>query len=163
MATLLRAFALVVAGALAGLAFNAVRKERVSLALVQESTQCEGAAAAVLIDPRETASMCSRADVVIADTRPESRFAEGHVAGALHLPCDARGEVASSAMARLDGARTIVVYGERTEDARPVAETLLRRRPGADVRVLDGGFEAWSRAGLACASGACNGDCAGKP
>ncbi len=160
MGTLARAFAILVAGALAGLAANAVRPGGVRLGGWQEPTQCEGEAAAATaeIAPSEVAAMCARPDVVVADTRPESRYAEGHVAGAIHLPCDARGEVAAEAMARLGAARVVVVYGERTDDARPVARTLLGRRPGSDVRVLAGGFEAWSRQGLACASGACT-DC----
>jgi hypothetical protein len=39
-----------------------------------------------------------------------------------------------------------------------VAESLRRRGLHGDLRVLRGGFAAWEREGLACASGPCK-DC----
>ncbi len=152
---MLRALVLVVLGALVGLAANGARSNGVKLAGYQEPVQCEGAGAPSVkeISPADAAALCGKSDVLIADTRPENRFAEGHVAGAIHLPCDAGGQVANEAFARLDGARLVIVYGERSEDARPVAETLQRRHATADIRVLEGGFEAWSKGGQACASG----------
>jgi rhodanese-related sulfurtransferase len=107
------------------------------------------------MSPNEASSLCGRANVVIADTRGESAFAEGHVAGAVHLPCDAGGKTAVDALAHFSHAQTIVVYGASTDDARAVAESLQRRHPDVKVAVLDGGFAAWSSAGLACASGPC--------
>jgi 3-mercaptopyruvate sulfurtransferase SseA len=80
---------------------------------------------------------------------------EGHVAGAVHLPCDAGGKSAVEALAH-SRAQTIVVYGASTDDARPVADSLQRRHPDVRVALLDGGFAAWSAAGLACASGPCD-------
>jgi 3-mercaptopyruvate sulfurtransferase SseA len=77
------------------------------------------------------------------------------VAGAIHLPCDASGSVASEAMHKLEGAATVIVYGESTDDARPVAASLHRRLHNR-VSLLKGGFAAWNQAGLACASGPCD-------
>src|SRR5258708_3725877 len=71
------------------------------------------------------------------------------------------GETATVAgVAPLAGRHTLVVYGDGTEDAKLVAEELRRRADRAgrsDLRVLviEGGFAAWSRAGLACSSGPC--------
>jgi rhodanese-related sulfurtransferase len=95
--------------------------------------------------------------VVIADVRSSERFAAGHVAGAIHLPCASTGEAATGALTRVGSAHTVVVYGDSTEQATPVAESLrqrLRERP-VELVVLKGGFGEWDRAGLACSSGPC--------
>ena len=52
----------------------------------------------------------------------------------------------------------MIVYGDSSDDGRAVAETLRRRGLHGDLRVLRGGFAAWEREGLACASGPCQ-DC----
>lgn len=161
IAPLLRALALLAVGGAAGLAINAARKDGVPLAAFAPPTECQAEAGPPpLTGPDAAAALCGRADVVIANTRPAKRYAEGHVANAIHLPCDAAGRVASEAMTRLEAARTVIVYGEGTEDALPVAATLRRRLTGdpSRVMVLRGGFAAWSQAGQACASGPCD-DC----
>ncbi|HEY2731387.1 MAG TPA: hypothetical protein VGK52_15700, partial [Polyangia bacterium] len=67
------------------------------------------------------------------------------------------GSAASAAVDLLAGRHTLLVYGDGTEDAKLVAEELRRRAGRADLRalVIEGGFAAWSRAGLACSSGPC--------
>src|SRR6185312_9304531 len=114
--------------------------------------------------PRDAAFLCSRPGVIFADTRPAPRFEEGHVADAVHLPCDATVPGAEAAIARLSHAQTVIVYGDSSDDGRAVAEALRGRGLSADLRVLRGGFAAWESAGLACASGPCK-DCtlAGSP
>lgn len=124
----------------------------------QPPTACdasEGVETPLEIEPDEAATMCGRTDVVIADARPAERFAEGHIAGSIHLPCTASGPIADGALAHFVGARTIIVYGQDTAEAVPVAASLRRRHAG-DVRVLRGGFSGWEKAGLACASGPCD-------
>jgi rhodanese-related sulfurtransferase len=162
--TLARAFALVAAAAVLGLAVNRVRPGGVSLASFQPPTQCSAHEARTVDDvvPAEAASWCGQPDVVIADTRSAAAYAEGHVAGAIHLPCDANGQAAVEALAHFDRARRIIVYGQSSEDPRPVADSLGRRHPNARVQVLAGGFPAWSGAGLACASGPCD-ECKNEP
>ena len=156
-----RALSLVAGAAALGLVANAVRPGGVALASFAPPTECkgphEGKAAAVPDDlaPADAAGLCGQPGVVVADTRAAGAFAEGHVAGAVHLPCDA-GEAAGEALAHFERAQRIVVYGATSEDARPVAESLRRRHPNARVQVLAGGFAAWSSAGLACASGPCD-------
>ena len=161
LSTLLRAIVLVVAGAALGLAGNAARPHGLRIAAFAPPTECTGAAAEggalapTVMSPAEASGLCGAANVVIADTRPANAFAEGHVAGAVHLPCDAGGQSAVDALARFSHAQTILVYGASTDDARPVADSLQRRHPDVRVAILDGGFPAWSQAGLACASGPC--------
>lgn len=158
LGTLARALALVLSGALLGLAVNSARPGGIRFASFETPAMCDQAeakGAPLELDPAEASSLCGRPDVVVADTRAAERFAEGHVAGAIHLPCDAEGQVASDALSHLEGAHTILVYGDDTASALPVAASLRRRIHHGDVRVLRGGFAAWSHAGLACASGPC--------
>jgi rhodanese-related sulfurtransferase len=158
MALLARALLLVLAAAGLGLLGNQLRPNGVALGGFSAPAVCGGEsekAEPVEIDPADAIRMCGHPEIVIADTRPANRFAEGHVAGAIHLPCDAAGSVASDAMHHLEGASTVIVYGESTDDARPVAASLSRRLHHR-VAVLKGGFQAWSQAGLACASGPCD-------
>lgn len=161
LSTVIRALVLVVAGAALGLAGNAARPHGLRIAAFAAPTECTGAEAAgaptpAVMSPNEASALCGQPSVVIADTRPANAFAEGHVAGAVHLPCDAGGQTAVDALAHFSHAQTIVVYGQSTDDARPVADSLQRRHPDVKVAILDGGFPAWSSAGLACASGPCD-------
>jgi 3-mercaptopyruvate sulfurtransferase SseA len=157
-----RALALVVIGVGLGLALNAVRSDGIALRGNAGAAACTVQAAAPTVEvlpPTQAVRLCGDPGVLVADARPAARFAEGHVADALHLPCTAAGTVAAGALAQLAGKHTLIVYGDSTDEARPVAEDLRRRiagggaSPAPRVIVLDGGFPAWSRAGLACSSG----------
>jgi rhodanese-related sulfurtransferase len=160
--SILRAAALLVGGSAIGLGANAARPSGVPLFAFEPPTTCSAGTVAeaplIEMEPREASYLCGRAGVVFADTRPAQRFEEGHVADAVHLPCDATARGAEAALARLDDAGTIIVYGESSDDGREVAQTLRRRGLKGDLRVLRGGFAAWEHAGLACASGPCK-DC----
>lgn len=161
MGTLWRALVLTAGASVLGLAINAVRPGGMRIGAYEAPAACDQAAEAgapLEVPPEEAAQLCGATDVVIADARPASRFAEGHVAGAIHLPCDATGSLATDALKHLEGKRTVIVYGESTEDAQPVAASLRRRyhAPGVRIAVLRGGFAGWSQAGRACASGPCD-------
>jgi len=145
-------------GGAVGLVANAVRPEGVALLGFAPPTSCSSEPSAaeapvVELTPREASSLCGRAGVVFADTRPATRFEEGHVADAVHLPCDSTESGAQVALGRLAPAQTVIVYGDTSDDGRAVAETLRRRGLRGDLRVLRGGFAAWEHEGLACASG----------
>lgn len=157
--SILRASALLLGGGALGLAGNAVRATGVAIATFEPPVTCSAAADAIApiveMEPHEATHLCGRAGVIFADTRAAARFAEGHVADAVHLPCDASASGAERALKKLDRAHTIVVYGDSSDDGRAVAETLKRRGLAADLRVIKGGFAAWEQEGLACASGPC--------
>jgi rhodanese-related sulfurtransferase len=157
---LIRAAALVVAGAAAGLGVNAARPAgAIALLRFEPPTSCSAEEPAVApvaeLTPGEASQLCGRGGVVFADTRSGERFEAGHAAGAVHLPCDATELGAQAAIASLEraGAQTVIVYGDSSDDGRAVAETLRRRGLRTDLRVLRGGFAAWEREGLACVSG----------
>jgi rhodanese-related sulfurtransferase len=159
---LARALALVVVGGGLGLAVNAVRPGGVALRGYSPPVTCSvggpGHAAPIeVLPPDRAVGLCGDAGVLIADARPPDRFAAGHIVDAVHLPCAASGTQASQVVEQLAGVRTVIVYGDTTAEARAVAEDLRRRvaRPELRVVVLEGGFAAWSQAGLACASGPC--------
>lgn len=158
MTLLARALVIVLCGATLGLGYNTVRKDGIRFGAFEQPALCDQAEAAGMpleIDAAEVAGLCSRSDVVVADARPSTRYAEGHVAGAIHLPCDATGSVATDALTHVEGKHTVVVYGETTTDALPVAASLRRRIHSTEVRVavLRGGFQGWLAGGQACASG----------
>lgn len=161
-----RTVMLVLGGALLGLAGNALRPDGVSvLAFAPPVTCTSGPSEAVLsvappvrlVTQSEAALLCADATTLIADVRDAEAFAAGHVAGAIHLPCSASEKVAAAAETGLVRKQLMLVYGERTDDAFPVAEQMRQRLDRRDLRigVLEGGFEAWSQAGLACTSGTC--------
>jgi rhodanese-related sulfurtransferase len=157
---------LLAGGAALGLLVNLVHPRAVRFASFAPPRVCSAGAehagvpappAVELLSLAQVASLCGDPRAMVADARSAERFAEGHVAGAIHLPCASSRVAASAALDRLVGKETLVVYGDSTEEAMPVAEELRRRgdRPGLRVAVLAGGFPAWSQAGLACSSGPC--------
>jgi rhodanese-related sulfurtransferase len=163
-ALLTRAALLLGVSMLVGVGVNAVRRDGVRFASFAPPALCvagSGTAAApalvTVVAPEEAVGLCGDPHTLVADVRPAGAFALGHVTGALHLPCAAAGSVADDAAQRLAGRKTLIVYGDDTEDARLVAEQMRRRIADGSVRVLvlAGGFQAWSQAGLACSSGPC--------
>lgn len=161
LAIVTRTSALLLMGAALGLAANALRRDGVSLRGYSPPASCqgghEGQPAVEVLPPDRAVQLCGDRGVLVADTRPPQRFAEGHISDAVHLPCAAPSADATTVIAHLHDRHTLIVYGDSTAEARPVAEDLRRRIGRADLRVivLDGGFPAWSQAGLACSSGPC--------
>jgi rhodanese-related sulfurtransferase len=159
---LARAAALVAFGSALGFAVNAGRKDGVHPGSFAVATSCSAsgtaAAPATVLAPTEAMRLCGDPGVLVADVRAPERFAAGHVTGAVHLPCATSGPEASRALSGVAGKHTLIVYGDSTEEALPVVESLRPRLPdpGLRVIVLEGGFSAWDRAGLACSSGPCN-------
>lgn len=162
-----RAFFLLGAGAILGGVVNFVRSDGVRLAsfalpssctvVAASATAAVGMAPVEVLAPSEAVRLCGDPGTMLADVRPAYEFAQGHVAGAIHLPCTASGSTAGAAIELLATHRTLIVYGEGADDAKLVAHEMRRRinRPDLRVLVVAGGFPAWSEAGLACSSGPC--------
>ncbi|MBK8014144.1 MAG: rhodanese-like domain-containing protein [Deltaproteobacteria bacterium] len=150
---LLRASLLLALGPGLGLGVSMVRGTTVMPA-EQPPPMCEApAVAAEEIPPEAAAELCRTSNALIVDVRSRAEFERGHIPNAIHLPC-IEGDIEDAA-ALLDRAEILLVYGATTEDARPVASTLLAR--GWPAKLLLGGYDAWAQAGLACASGPCEG------
>lgn len=81
---------------------------------------------------------------VIVDTRRQSSWDQGHVAGALHLPKEALDD----GIAGLPSDRTLIVYGwgPGCNGATHTAQRLLSG--GFAVREMIGGYEYWVRNGF---------------
>lgn len=78
----------------------------------------------------------------LVDVREPDEFGGGSIPGALSIPL---GRVTADA-ARIPSKGPVVVFCQGESRARAAARMLLAARPDADVRVLDGGFAAWSQA-----------------
>jgi rhodanese-related sulfurtransferase len=164
--TVWRALVLALVGVLTGFAANALRSDGVAIADFAPPVTCTDGAHGLaamdtppvrLVRQSEATVMCAEGSTVIADARDAKEFASGHIAGAIHLPCSASEKVALAAESGLSGKKLLLVYGESTDDAFPVAEQMRQRLGRSDLHigVLEGGFAAWSSAGLACSSGIC--------
>ncbi len=156
----MRVAALAALGAVAGLVFNAIRPDGVPLRSVAAAGVCKVANMAQPVErlsPEQANRLCADPKVLVADARSAEKFATGHVAGAVHLPCAAPGGVAQAVPQMLSEHHTVVVYGDSTNDAVAVADGLVRRHANGKLRVavIEGGFAAWDQAGFACASGPC--------
>ena len=82
--------------------------------------------------------------VLLIDVRSESRFADGHLPGAIHLPLP---ELPPSEEQR-EGVRRIVVYGKNwTDTLAPAAAKKLIAAGIKNVQVFRGGVGAWTDAG----------------
>lgn len=155
---LFRTAGLLLGGALAGFGAHALRPSTLSLLAFEPPTACHGpeeGGTPAFIEPDEASSYCGAADVSFADARPAAQYAEGHIADALHVPCEGSASIAPAVGRKLDAARLVVVYGQTTEEGAVVAESLRRTRPNVKVRALQGGFPAWEARGFACAAGPC--------
>jgi rhodanese-related sulfurtransferase len=153
-----RAALLLLGGSLVGFGVHTLRPGALSLAAFQPPTACHGPEEGGLpefIEPDEATSLCGQPDVTFADARPATQYAEGHIADALHVPCEGSVSIAPAVGRRLEGSRLVVVYGQTSEEGAVTAEALRRRHPGASVRALRGGFAAWEARGFACAAGPC--------
>jgi rhodanese-related sulfurtransferase len=160
----LRAVALVALGSALGAGLGFARHGGVAAPAQAREQTCgagEASAAVPHVHAQDAAALCAAGRAAVLDVRPAARFAAGHVAEALHLPCDAaavEGAIASA----LAAADFIIVYGDTTAEAEPVAQALVARY-GPRVQILDGGYARWEAEGWACASGPCPGCAEGGP
>ncbi len=155
----LRALAIVAVSALVGFGFDWVRPGGVKLEKKDDVAICEAGESDLVVEimPEDASASCAAVETVILDVRSEKEYFDGHVAGAIHLPCsaDPLGDEFSGLISR---AGLILVYGQSTDDARQVARALAERQ--YEVQILAGGYPAWEAAGLGCVSGPC--ECLGS-
>ena len=85
------------------------------------------------------------AGLVVADSRSQESWDQGHVAGAIHLPTD---EIAARAAEVIPPGATVVTYcwGPGCNGAHKAA--LEFAKLGYPVKEMIGGFEYWAREGL---------------
>jgi rhodanese-related sulfurtransferase len=160
-----RAGLLVCLGATVGGILNVAHPSGIRFEFYTPPTVCSGSAAPQeirVLQPVQAARLCGDSRTLVADVRDRMAFSEGHVAGAVHIPCSGSRADVERVRARLVGKEALVVYGDSEEQARQVASDLALRigHPDLSVAVIAGGWRAWFDAGMACASGPCD-DCEG--
>lgn len=141
-----------------GLGANAARSDGVPLFAWQATAVCETPAVAAELTPGQAQGLCADPTVLVVDVRPHESFQRGHIPNAIHLPCQTD-RLENQTFTQLSQASAILVYGDTTEEAHAVADSLAERR--LPVHILAGGYPGWEAAGMACSSGPCN-DCLGK-
>jgi len=155
-----RVLILALLGVASGVIVNALRPDGVDWKAPVAGATCNAAQISVPIESvsiNEAAVLCASTGVLVADARSAEKFAAGHIAGAIHLPCSTPGALLESVPSLLASVDLVLVYADTTEAARPVAEGLRQRNaaPGMRIAVLEGGFDAWAGAGHSCLSGPC--------
>jgi rhodanese-related sulfurtransferase len=85
---------------------------------------------------------------VLIDARPQESFKLGHIAGAANLPPALFDFMYGMRLAKLPPERPVLVYGRTVSRLYDEAVAdLLKKRGHKDVRIIQGGMEAWKRAG----------------
>ena len=90
-----------------------------------------------------------RPGMTVVDARPGDAFIRGHIPGAVHVPAWGAQDVLQAASLPIPPGDLVVVYcdGEAAELSDYLA-SLLRAEVGClEVRVIDGGWNAWLAAG----------------
>lgn len=97
-----------------------------------------------IVSPQQLQGWLREGDTAVLDFVPSARYVNGHVPGAWFV---LRSQLAQALQAIHSASRYVVTCGSGTL-ARYVAPEVAALRPGADVRVLEGGNAAWAAAGL---------------
>lgn len=101
------------------------------------------------ISPQQLAAWLREAGTAVLDFAPSLRHVAGHIPGAWFV---LRSQLAQALRAIPSASRYVLTCGNASL-ARYVAPEVAALRPGADVRVLEGGNAAWIAAGLPLETG----------
>jgi rhodanese-related sulfurtransferase len=104
--------------------------------------------ASVAADVGTSRRLVESGQAVLIDARPQDSFKLKHIAGATNLPSALFDFMYGMRLAKLPLEKPVLVYGRTV--SRLYDETvadLLKKRGHKDVRVLQGGMEAWKLAG----------------
>ncbi|QGZ60459.1 rhodanese-like domain-containing protein [Paraburkholderia acidisoli] len=93
----------------------------------------------------EATQMINRRNAVVIDLRSAEEFAKGHLPSARHI---AFGELASKAAQLTKNKSTPVLLVCQTGQQSHKALRLVTEAGYADAHVLDGGVDAWQKAGM---------------
>lgn len=86
---------------------------------------------------------------IFLDARSEFDYKQGHIKGALNLPCEEFDEFYPKVAPRLDKDKTMVAYCDGTECELSLLLTRDLRELGyQDLKIFFGGWEEWKGAGL---------------
>ncbi|MCC6545743.1 rhodanese-like domain-containing protein [Candidatus Sumerlaeota bacterium] len=96
------------------------------------------------------------AGAIAIDARPEEKFRESHIPGAIHLPFEAFTKGRPDAIDFLpDDGTTLIIYCDGGDcDASHKVQTMLAQFGLKDTIVFEDGFPGWQKAGLPIETGA---------
>ncbi len=126
---------------------DVVRADPAFEAIFQDSALAARAPVSSLIDPRELyASRDAAQFPMVIDVRGPSEYAAGHIQGAVNIPL---GQLARK-LKQLPRDRPVVTYCNMHHrgESRGERAALLLREQGYQARTIDGGYPAWTEAGL---------------
>jgi rhodanese-related sulfurtransferase len=143
--SLLQALLIVLAGAVLGSAFNALRHDR--LPWVGVPSPPRAGAAISPMDVMEAWKEFQKGLVQFVDARTPSEFKAGHLPGALNMPVD---EIeGKQGRVNLPSDKTLVIYCSDPECPRSAQLAELLSRQGIKgIRIMPGGWAGWYDAGL---------------
>lgn len=146
----LRAFLILAAGALLGIAVNAVSPRRIPWLRPPRPTVPAGDQ--IVLD--QARQLWERGGAIFLDARAPREFADGHIAGALSLPIADFDALFPSLRPRLSADEPLVLYcdGEHCDDSIRLLQRLRAVRC-TNARVLVNGWTLWRRAGLPTTKG----------
>jgi rhodanese-related sulfurtransferase len=115
-------------------------------------TDASGNSLTISLD--ESVRLFESGDVLFLDARPESRYAEGHIDGALNLPWQDLDRYFMDVIDRLDGQEAIITYcdGEDCDLSHELA-LFLNEMGFENVYVLINGWTVWREAELPTGGG----------
>lgn len=104
------------------------------------------------IHVQEAYELANRGSTVFVDCRSVAEYRQGHVAGAISLPAENL-QLSLEARQLLAMAGTVIAYCDAAcSRSRKVAQHVMEQGI-TDVRILEGGLEAWTTAGFPAESG----------
>lgn len=140
-----RAFVIVIASALLGLAVNAVRPDGLPLVQAAQQSIATAAPAGGEISVQDAAMMLLSGRAVFLDARSVGEYVAGHIKGAISAPVDDYESVKSQVKAAAAGKQAVITYCDGMFC--PLSQELADRVRAdgiENVRVLKNGWELWT-------------------
>ncbi len=120
-----------------------------------EARFSDAAGESLIVTLEEARRLFGYGAALFVDARALGPYAEGHIAGAVHLPWEDAEPAFNRAMPRLlEGPQTIITYcdGETCDLSHQMA-LFLQQMGFEDVRILVNGWSVWREAGLPVETG----------
>lgn len=104
----------------------------------------------------DAGALAARGEVTFVDCRSLAEYQEGHIAGAISLPAEHL-QLTESTRRLLTGSSTVVAYCDAACSRSTKVALRIMDAGVADVRILEGGIDAWIAGGYPAESGAAAG------
>ena len=144
-ASLLQGFLIVLAGAVLGVGFNALRQDR--LPWMERTSPPQSEAGMPAMDVMEAWREYQKGLVQFVDARSPSEYKAGHLPGALNVPVEEIKDKGSRV--NLPSGKAPVIYCSDPQCSKSAELAALLSRQGVrGIRIMPGGWAGWYEAGL---------------